>query len=211
MPDNCVVYQGEEADRRLAELGLEREDFIPVLEDAHNEAVRYRSVDDAKNAEGLVRWIRTVGLIRRRLSRKGWTHEDPQNLPITVVPSQEHIVITTTGDQETGNPLKTPTTQYPKGKATRNAIGDDPGEDESPQLSLMDLMEDELGEEMSEVVVDQSQHRAVWMLMYHFDKARKQVRAELSRPASMNAGEKIVRWQERIMLDSITVDETGTS
>lgn len=204
---NGTIYEGEPAWRRLAQLGLDRQDLVAALVGAHQEAGRYQSVDDAKNASGLVRWARTVGLLRHRLSGKGWRREDPQNLPIAVDPPGKVTIITTTGDSATGYRYgDQPKTQYPKGRATAVTVSQD--SEAAEQLSFMDMLDDELAEEMSRVVAAESERREVWFLLYHFNKSSGALRAELSRPASMEPGQQVGEWRERIMLGGIDLDMT---
>ena len=198
------IREGAEAVDRLAEIGLRPEDLIQALAGADAEAVRYQSESDAKNASGLVRWARTVGLLRRRLGRLGWISEDPQNLPLIVSPSGSTSIITTTGDGATGYRYETPKTRYSKGSATKATVDTDT----DIQLSIMNLVHDELAEEMSNVVLAEDRNREVWCLLYHYNAFTGELRAELSRPASMEAGKQISEWRERIMLGAIPLDDT---
>jgi hypothetical protein len=203
----CRIYEGPEAVARLTEMGLAAEDFVPALADADADARRYQSDNDAKNASGMVRWARTVGLVRQKLSGKNWTREDPQNLPLIAAPSNDLVIIVTTGDEAIGDRLRNPKTQYPKGPATDSVVAADPGDGDTGdgQLSFMDLLNDELGQEMSQVITEESVHRQVWFLLYHFDKQHTKLRAELSRPASMKPNARIVDWLERIMLGEVAL------
>ncbi len=199
------IHEGSEAVDRLAEIGLCREDLTQALAGADAEAIRYQSESDAKNASGLVRWARTVGLLRRRLHELGWTPEDPQNLPLIVSPSGDISIITTTGDGATGYQYDTPKTQYSKGSATKATVD----ADRDIQLSIMNLLHDELAKEMSHVVLAEDGNREVWCLLYHYNAFTGELRAELSRPASMEAGKQISEWRERIMLGAIDLDDTA--
>lgn len=200
MVDGPAIYEGVDAVDRLARMGLGREDLVQALAGADAEAGRYQSEDDAKNASGLVRWARTVALLRQKLREQGWTADDPQNLPLIVDPLGHITIITTTGDGATGYRYETPKTQYSKGSATKAAVDTDT----HTQLSIMNLLHDELAEEMSQVVVAEGKHREVWCLLYHYSAFTGELRAELSRPASMEPGQQIGDWRERIMLEDIT-------
>ncbi len=199
------IHEGSEGDDRLRRIGLRREDLVYALTGGDAEAGRYQSEDDAKSAAGMVRWARTVALLRRRLRERGWAAEDPQNLPLVVNPSRTITIITTTGDGATGysyGPL--PKTQYSKGSATKATVDTDT----NIQLSIMNLPYDEL-EEMSRIVATEDEQREVWCLLYHHNASTGELRAELSRPASMEPGRQIGEWRERIMLEGITADGHG--
>jgi hypothetical protein len=204
MADEEKIHEGVEADERLAEIGVRREYLVQALAGADVEATRYQSEDDAKNASGLVRWARTVGLLRRKLHELSWTAADPQNLPLIINPSGSISIITTTGDGATGYRYKTPKTQYSKGSATKATVDTDT----DIQLSIMNLLHDELAEEISQVVVAEEGQREVWCLLYHYNAFTGELRAELSRPASMESGSQISEWRERIMLGAIPLGDT---
>ncbi len=202
--DQTRIYEGAEADDRLEEMGLHRADLIQALAGADAEAARYQSDDDAKNASGLVRWARTVGLLRGRLRALGWTTADPQNLPLIVHPTGRISILTTTGDGATGYRYQTPKTQYSKGSATKATVETDT----DVQLSIMNLEHDEIAEEVSHVVVAEEEQREVWCLLYNYNTFTGELRAELSRPASIEPGAQISNWRERIMIGKISLDGT---
>src|SRR5262245_24587381 len=129
------IHEGDDGDARLDRMGLRREDFVRALAGADIEAARYQSEDDARNASGLVRWARTVGLLRQTLRARGWMVGDPANLPLIMSPSGQVTIITTTGDGATGYSYATPKTQYSKGSATKGTVDSDT----DTQLSIMNL------------------------------------------------------------------------
>ncbi|MFB4296278.1 hypothetical protein [Actinomadura sp. NTSP31] len=202
----CKIHKGQDAHRRLDELGLGASDINEALREADEQASLYRSEVDARNASGLVRWARTVGVLRGALSKKGWGREDPQNLPLAVNPATGVAIIVTTADGATGFDRYSPKTLYPRGKATVQAAGQDP-----EQLSIMDMPEVELAKEMARAIQEENQQWTVWFLLYHYDNHEGVIRTELSRPdpIDLTAGRRVEQWLERILLEKIMVSGAG--
>jgi hypothetical protein len=121
--------------------------------------------------EGLNRWGRTNRFLREELIPAGWRYDNPRLLPRTIHPSGEFAIVATTGDELTGLVDAQPTTKYPKGFATIQAVAVNeqltldfgnlgPGADDSQAVGEADLL--------------------TWFLLFHVDDDG--FRVELSLP-----------------------------
>lgn len=178
-----VVHDGTGPDR-LAALGLTAADFEFVLAGADAEARTWTALAPPVIA-GMARWGRTNELLRVRLLPRGWTHDDPRNLPRTISPAGDFAIVAATGDGATGRPDVIARNLYARGIETVRAIGsraqlafDYPGLDLGPAGDL-----------------------AIWLLLYH--PAGEEIRAELSRPQDITPAGYITGWAERIMLPPV--------
>src|ERR1700733_14847785 len=99
-----LVQDASASSARLAELGLSPADFEFVL-------------------AGMARWGKTNELLRVRLLPRGWTHDDPRNMPRTISPAGDFAIVAATGDGATGRPDVTARNLYARGVETRRALG----------------------------------------------------------------------------------------
>lgn len=184
-----------EATDRLAELGLTVELLERVIRRADAEA-RTCTPLDPPNLTGFLRWGRTARFLREELVPFGWGFDNPRNLPRTIHPSGDFAIVTTSGDGATGVVGFTPTTKYPKGVATVEAV------ESNLQLAL------EFGDEVFDVPGAQgaadNDNLMTWILLFHV--AENEIRVELSLPDSMIDGQ-IASWAERIILPALAYDD----
>lgn len=185
-----------DVDSRLAELGLK----TALLQEPVMEGMMARSEctpNDPPLYPGFATWARTVRCLREWLIPQpyGWTRSDEGNYPLVVNPNGKMAIAVATGDENTGNPHITPLTKSPKGPRTQSAI-----EVNQYQGSLFDALE--------EVEIQTMAHsdRVTWILLQHYDQARKEVRFELSLPTSYSG--KIDGWSERIIFRPLPFDSS---
>ena len=174
----------DDAQIRLAELGLSMEIIERVLRRAEAEAATCTAFDPPIMA-GFIRYGRTIRFLREELVPAGWEVDNPRNFCRTIDPSRKFALVATSGDEGTGNPDLTPTTKNPKGYATAHAV------ETNGQLAL-----DFPGLEVEEESVDVEQ-LATWFLLYRV--TGQEFRAEISLPNAMVGGS-ISDWMERIIL-----------
>jgi len=184
-----VVVEREALDR-LTELGLTAKIIERAILRAEAEAATCTAFDPPSMA-GFMRYGRTVRFLREDLVPLGWDYDNPRNLCRTINPGREFAIVSTSGDEATGNPDLTPTTKYPKGYATAEAV------DRNGQLAF------DFGDEgIKETPIDEEQ-LATWFLLYYVTD--DEIRAEISLPSAMVGGS-ISDWQERIILPVFTLD-----
>jgi hypothetical protein len=186
------VHEDVAAVGRLASLGLTAEDFAFVLLGADAEARVWSSLAPPVMA-GMARWGKTNELMRVRLLPRGWSHDNPKNLPRTISPGGDFAIVGTTGDAATGWATGDATTRYAKGIETARAI------ERNGQLAF-DYVDLEIGDALS-AVADSEDALATWLLLYSVTDS--QIRAELSLPESISSRGYVNAWTERIMLPAI--------
>jgi hypothetical protein len=169
---------------RLVELGLSAADFEFVLAGADAEARTWTTLAPPVMA-GMARWGKTNELLRVRLLPRGWTHDDPRNMPRTISPAGDFAIVAATGDGATGRPDVTARNLYARGVETVRAIG----------------RGDQLAFDYPGLQPPAADDLAIWLLLYH--PAGDEIRAELSRPHSISAAGYVDIWAERILLPVI--------
>jgi len=188
MPARIVIEQ--EAVHRLAALGLTVKIVSRAIQHAEAEASTCTAFDPPVMG-GFMRYGRTVRFLREDLVPLGWDYDNPRNLCRTINPGREFAIVSTSGDEATGNPVVTPTTKYPKGYATVLAVETN----------------GQLGFDFSDMGIDDSsadeESLATWFLLYHVND--DEIRSEISLPSAMEGGN-ISDWQERIILPVIALD-----
>lgn len=184
-----VVYDAEAVDR-LAELGLTVDIVERAILRAEAEAATCTAFDPPMMA-GFIRYGRTVRFLREELVPQGWHYDSPRNFCRTISPDREFAIVSTSGDAATGHPELTPTTKYPKGYATAQAV------DTNGQLRF----------DFDDLVIEEplsgDNHLATWFLLYQIDG--DVIRAEISLPSAMDGGS-ISEWEERIILPDISLN-----
>ena len=169
---------------RLVQLGLSAADFEFVLAGADAEARTWTALAPPVMA-GMARWGKTNELLRVRLLPRGWTHDDPRNMPKTISPAGDFAIVAATGDGATGRPDVTARNLYARGVETVRAVG----------------RGDQLAFDYPGLAPPAADDVAIWLLLYH--PAGDEIRAELSRPHSISPAGFVDSWAERILLPSI--------
>jgi hypothetical protein len=188
-----VHVEGDAVDR-LADLGLSVEIVERVVRRADAEASICTPLDPPI-LEGLTRWGRTNRFLREELIPLGWTYDNPRNLPRTIHTSGEFAIVATTGDDLTGLLDLLPTTKYPKGYATVQAV------ETNEQLTL-DFEDFDVG--AADGQASDAGDLLTWFMLFHLDD--EGFRVELSLPDAIVDG-RITSWAERIILPVFPRDE----
>ncbi len=185
-----VITEIEDVGTRLLELShdLQREFFAEIMEvglRARHEATPSHAV----TAAGTYQWNANVAALRNRLQYQGWTGKDPKNCPIIISPDRSIAIAVMTGDEDTGNPNGLPSNRSKKGRFLEEQIRNNAF---NKQYTLFN--EDKgNGRHATEL----------WVLLYHHDAIRKEVRYELSLPNDFHK-KNIIGWSERIIIGKIT-------
>jgi hypothetical protein len=182
-----IVVEGEAIDR-LVELGLSVEMVERVVRRADAEASTCTPLDPPI-LKGLLRWGRTTTYLRQELIPAGWRFDNPRNLSRTIHPSGDFAIVATSGDELTGLVELLPTTKYPKGYATVQAV------EANEQLAL-DFGDFELATGDDATALGAGYLRT-WFMLFHVDEDG--FRVELSLPDAIVDG-RISSWAERIIL-----------
>jgi hypothetical protein len=189
VPVQAQVHDAAAAAHRLASLGLAAEDFAFVLLGADAEARTWSQVAPPVMS-GMARWGKTNELLRLRLLPRGWSQDNPQNLPRTISPSGDFAIVGTAGDGATGWPPGNPTTRYAKGVETARFI------ERNGQLAFdygglggAGTLPWRMGPPDGAVT---------WLLLYNLTDS--QIHAELSLPESISPTGYVDAWTERVIL-----------
>lgn len=186
-----VVTETGGAAARLFELSrdLQPELFSEVMEvglRARHEATPSHAV----TAAGSYQWHANVPALREPLQYLGWTRKDPKNCPIIISPDRSVAIAVMTGDEDTGNPDGIPSNRSKKGKFLEEQI----------------KLNNAFNRQYTLFKEDKGSGRhatELWVLLYHHDAIRKEVRYELSLPSDFRK-KNIIGWTERILLGHIT-------
>lgn len=188
----AIRVEQEDVDAALARLGLTVKPFIHAVRSGYLSRIA-RTANDAPAAAGFYQWNDTLRGVRDELVLLGWTRVDEQGFS-TVVSSDGKIAIAvSSGDEATGVARSFPRTKRDKGPRTADAVNTN-----AAQLDLFP-------ETLSEPTV--SGDCLTYVLLFHAD--RKELRAELSLPVSLDDQDHISSWRERIILPSQPIDPEG--
>lgn len=142
---------------------------------------------------GLVMWGDSLAALRDQLRPLGWTRKDMGSYALTVHEELGLAITVASGDEATGVPYLQPTNRSRKGRNTVDAV------EANQQLDLFDdLTVEQKGG------FDESQ---TWILLHYTDSHIGEIRIELSRPTAIDSDGKISDWSERIILDSIPLED----
>jgi len=166
----------------LAALGLNLRELSDAL-NAGELARRGCTANDPPTAPGYSAWSRVVRTLREINLPKGWTKSDA-GLSTVINPTGEVAIAVAAGDAFTGAE-KNPSTKYPKGRATQEAV-------EANQLELFPKAK------------KQRKGPLTWILLVH--ATTTEVRSELSLPESIDDAGYVRTWTRRITLPPLPVE-----
>lgn len=179
-----------EVDAALATLGLRREPLVEAIRAGYL-ARASCTANDAPFYPAISQWNRTVRVLREKLLIEGWSKSDDGNYCVVISPDASIAIAAASGCENTGNPNLLPTTRSAKGPNTVDAVLVN-----AMQLHLPGIVQPPRSE-----AVD---GRVTWLLLFHCDE--RELRAELSLPASMGDDGRPNAWKERIILPAIPLD-----
>lgn len=197
MKKSSVYSQPGDSNERLAQLGLKAATLREAIERGFA-AWASCTLNHPTNYPGISFWANTIAALRELLHPDGWKRRDDGNLPMTVDAAARVSIIVSTGDEYTGLPDLTPSTQSSKGPRTVNVVVVN-----AQQLPLFDFRR-------HPEIVKQGKERLTWILLFHRDKTSHEVRCELSCPVKMDDDGQIDAWAERIILPSVPFGGDGT-
>lgn len=191
-----LVAIDETAENRLHDLGLTADLFIRALQRADAEA-KHTTGLEPPTAAGTIRYLKTVRFLREELVPLGWDIDNHKNFCRTIHPSHHFSIVTSSGDEFTGEdvPGKVPCTKYPKGDLTALAV------QQNADQGVLDL-----GEEFDEPSIEPAELENIWFLLQR--ATPEYIYAELSLPTRIEDG-MITDWDERIILPWIFREEPG--
>lgn len=193
------LYEGLDADRRLAELSL-RAEYLRNALARGDELRRQCSPLHPRTYPGQVMWAETVAELRRQLipSSGDWACGSINNYE-TVFSSRSEIAIAVVGgDSYTGvRGFEDPSVQRKRGPVTRKRV----------QRNLVaQATLPFLGPDIKDLADEE--RASTWFLLVHARSGR--LYQELSLPVSMDEDSRVTRWAERILLEPLDRDGAVT-
>jgi hypothetical protein len=192
MPLSITRFEIEDVKQRLAALGLDEEQLLHAARRWHFSWANF-TPNHPPVGVGISAWTEAVAALREQLLLVGWTRSDERNYALVIAPDRSIAIAVATGDAGTGRPEAIPSNKAPKGVSTADAISIN-----QHQLEL-DLPVPDVPHLRGE------EGPLTWFLLLH--RTPTQVRTELSLPSAMSPDGRITRWQERIILSPILLDE----
>lgn len=177
---------------RLEQLGVSESALREAVNQGHLQRSRLTENHPA-NFHGLVMWGDSVAGLRDQLRPLGWGRKDRGSFALTVHEELGIAIQVMSGDEATGVHYLHPTNRSKKGPNTVEAV-------EANQQ--MELFESLLIEQQGSVDENQT-----WVLLHHTDYRAREIRMEFSRPTSISHDGKVLEWAERIILNSIPLDD----
>lgn len=142
---------------------------------------------------GILAWGETNAALRELTAIRGWGRSDTMNICRAVSPDGAFAVTAIGGDENTGNPFRSPTTRRPRGAAGIQIV------EWNQQLSLFGEPED------SNARKEKRQESQTWYLLYY--RTGSKVFAELSLPIIVSDDGVIRHWRERLILPVLDLSE----
>lgn len=184
---------------RLDGLGLTE----ALLRDAVDEGVvpvLSCTANDPDQLAGILGWGKITRALRDRLVRQPhkWQRARHRGQDSTVKPDGSVAVVVAGGTEATGTASGVaPATRSTKGPATRDAV--------ARNWLTFSAVDPEF--EKYDPPPPPPSAEQTWLLLYYIDHDAGEVRAELSLPESIDSDDHVTRWRERILLESIPLDE----
>jgi len=171
-----ILLPGIDQEALLVSMGLSTEAITESISDGLTQFKRATELHPVTHA-GITAWGEINATLRAILKSEaiGWDCTHKSGLTITYNKEFSIALIATSGDKDTGLEAGDPCTKNKKGPSTRNIVASN---------MMGDLFDDG-----SETPLIQKQSQSIdptktWILLYHFDKMLKEIRFELSLPAS---------------------------
>lgn len=194
MPASLPIYsEPDEVSARLASMGLTEELLLHAARRWYLSWISF-TANHPPFGIGIAAWMEAVAALREGLLPVGWTRSDEKNYALVLHPNGSMAINVATGDAGTGLPTANVSNKAPKGVSTADAIS----------VNQVQLELDLPVPDMPHVRGDEGP--LTWFLLLH--RAGTEVRCELSLPSKISPDGRITRWQERIMLPSVPLDDS---
>lgn len=192
---------GDRARARLDDLGLTGIDLLEICREGFRSAADQFSPFEPVTAFGFQRWAKTVGRLRDALDAVGWSHPDINNAPRSLSPDGTVLIAAIAGDERTSDPKAVPSNARARGTTfTREVTENASTATVIPARVPLLFDQSTFGAESSRST------RTTWVLLYFWDRAANEIRAELSLPEAIRDG-RVTSWRERILLGSAPLAE----
>jgi len=176
---------------------------------------QYRSASELEplNAGGSKASFSIIQTLREQLlsNGMGWVILNQKGQCLTNNPEKQISIIVTSGDKHTGLDGQ-PCTKNGKGSTTKRQVKGNL--EQTLCLFEEGLITDK--EELDSRLTETADSNELWVLLYHFDQSKKEVRFELSLPIGFReVGKqgkvKVSQWDDRLIFPSLPFDESITT
>lgn len=186
-----VAYERTDVEAELHELGLDQEELIYAVLEAHS-ARSQQNEWHPPTFGGMVQYYWGTSalreaLIERRPEGRKWSKHDDNNFCYVTDPSGRTSIVVYSGSPETGDPDRSPTTKCPRGTKGLEAVAVN-----RQQLSI------QFDESALVDAPDVATKPKVWFLLIYVNQ--DEVLCELSLPSAMDEERYVSEWQKRIIL-----------
>jgi len=188
---NCIVIDSNEAVDILKNLDLEPETLREIVSKGQM-ARNSVTPNHPLTAAGTFVYHETVRAKRDTLLQREWTKQSVSNCELTAHPHKNMTISVSVGDNETGNKLGNPKTKNQKGSQVELLINGN-----GIQEDMFTPSKNQATPDIKDIECQN------WILLYHHDRQKDEVRLELSLPMSIGLNNKIDDWHYRIILDPI--------
>lgn len=157
-------------------------------------AYNQTTANDAASAAGSYAYFAAVRGTRDILRPQGWEPDVRHNLELTENSESNISIIVSSGDKYTGIESGTPKTKNTKGNQTHKIVSFNANQYRLPTM---------------EYKVKNISLQKTWILLYHVDMKRKEMRIELSLPIKIDIDDlRVSEWHQRIIVPSIDFRNT---
>jgi hypothetical protein len=191
-----------EVESRLASMGLTAIILHNAIRAGELERISCTSLDP-RSYPGVAAWALTVRRLREQLKPEGWIAEDKNNLPLVIEPVRHIAIAVTSGNPDTGERAGEPTTKHPKGPMIAGQV-----EINQQQFSLFFRDAPRL------VPIPRAEELLTWLLLvyatfqpHNESEGTHIAKCELSLPAAIDEAGYVCRWEERILLEPVRLDD----
>jgi hypothetical protein len=189
----AIWSEPDDVEAALARLDLVVSPLMLAVKQGHLAAIS-RTANDAPNAAGFYQWNETLRTLREELAISKWVRSDIRGYSTALRADRRMAIAVSSGDEGTGIANANPSTKQVKGPCTVAAVNSNAAQLELfPALVLMPTPQ-------------RDTDCLTWILLFH--GSRKELRAELSLPVSMDETGQIRTWRERIILPTQPLDSS---
>lgn len=195
------IREGDDADRRLAELGLTGGDLAEIVRRGEYARATATALDPI-TTDGSLAYIHRVRAKREILGPRGWEIDRSFGLEATRSPCGRWSIITRAGDHGVGVRDAHPQPKRPPGDRTTRAINGNGTGLLDPDWMNRQRAENEEADENG----DEDVPINTWMLLVYPDVSDR-IRFELSLPMARTGQRERYSWLERILLPALELGD----
>ena len=193
MYTNCFIPKTTQQLEKIESLGLKSE----WLQDIGRKALaayNQTTTHDATTAPGSYAYFAAVRALRDILCPEGWQEIVHKNVEMVANPDNGVSIMVSSGNKDTGKENGKPKTKNQKGNQTKKFVSFNNLQRYLPTME----------QEITNISLSN-----IWILLFHVDTKKSELRIELSLPIEMDIDDlRVSKWYQRIIIDSIDFSNT---